>query len=166
MKATDMAWIVPLGVVLVGAATYVVMLSGRISTLEQDLKELRPTLEQELREAVQVITQREQEALEAMTGLGLTQFGAWEERADDTDYLAETDGFIAAAAFRETLGFNILFWSEENQERRILTRANKHDGTVTPIPRGTWWRVEFHTRNGPVHGPIEVRWLPIVRQTP
>ena len=169
MKAADMAWIVPSVVAIVGTAVgAAVYVMGHISDLRSDLEGMRPTLEREVNEAITAITQREQEALKAITRVGPTQFGAWEDRGANVDYLAETDGFVAVSAVKETIGFNILFWSgEKPEDPPLLTRANQHDGTVAPIPKGTWWTVEFHTDGGPpVHGPIHVRWLPIVRQTP
>ncbi len=113
----------------------------------------------------------QKEVREAIQQMRPTHFGKWEPHKVNTPYEAKTDGFVSVAVSGVTLGFNIEIWPEDpspGQPPILLARGNQHDGVVAPIPKGTLWQVEFHTRNGkPVRGPISIHWMPILRaETP
>ena len=91
-------------------------------------------------------------------------FGSWAKRDANTVYEAESDGFVAAftggpnsAAIAELyidVGHNA-------SQLALRTRAPRYDGSVSPVPRGSYWRV----RSGSLKEAITVWWLPVTLES-
>ena len=87
----------------------------------------------------------------------LVGFGEWKAFEANVVYKADSDGFVAAFTHGTNITNNLRIrvgGAPTTMERR--TRAGKWDGTVCPVPRGHYWKVE--TKG---HGEIVVHWLPV-----
>lgn len=91
---------------------------------------------------------------------GVTRrFGKWVMREPDTVYPAESDGFAGAYTggdnpsdeFTIDVGFS-------QDQLHVLTRGLRYDGSVTPVPRGSYWKVNSQGSSGT----IVVWWLPVL----
>ncbi len=88
-----------------------------------------------------------------------TGFGSWEKLQPDVTYKAESDGFVAAYTGGNRPAANITFLAGPTPgDVTTRTRASNWDGSVCPVPKGHYWRVQ--RRDG--RGTATVYWLPLV----
>ena len=115
---------------------------------------------------------RARAALEA-TRLKLvaTNFGKWQPRDTQTAYEAKTDGFVAVMGRGEgDRPPRFVIWSGPDPSSwERLTRGNPWDGSVLPVPKSHWWKVEpkwGEDGHGNPNPPgdasrLKVRWLAV-----
>ena len=136
--------------------------SARMNALGDKIDRTEERIRGPLKEQIEAELEKTQKQLTAILGtLGPKKFGAWEERKHSVVYKADTDGFIAAATGGDSAaeGFDVRVGKvNDASELPILTRSLRHDGTVCPVPKGSYWVVE-RFRNS---GYAIVSWLPIV----
>ena len=98
-------------------------------------------------------------------GGGGVKFGRWSEQVANKEYLAATDGFVAALTGGNSPADEFVIQVGEIDETgtiewRTVTRALRYDGTVCPVPRGNYWRVVTFA-----DGSVSVNWLPVLSGT-
>ncbi len=87
-----------------------------------------------------------------------TGLGAWELRAERTDYLANTDGFVLAWQGTD-LGCWVIGVSDSNNPPTTTIIQDYSEGSITmPVRRGDYWRADFSC--GAVTG-MHVWWIPL-----
>ena len=85
-------------------------------------------------------------------------FGEWTDGfRTDTAYPATSDGFVAAFTGGNSPADEFVIRVGRHPSRlRPLTRAQRYDGTVAPVPKDYFWLVETF---GP--GNVTIFWLPV-----
>ena len=136
--------------------------STRMDALDLKIERTEERIRDPLKEQIEAELGKTQKQLTAILGtLGPKKFGAWEERKHSVVYKAETDGFIAAATAGNSAakGVSVRVGKVSDASKlSLLTRSLQYDGTVCPVPKGSYWVVERSTNSGRAI----VSWLPIV----
>lgn len=90
-------------------------------------------------------------------------FGEWVSLVPNVAYPAESDGFVAAYTHSDArYPVRILVApnrSELSSNSSTVSRAGRWDGTVAPVPEGSYFVVRAESEEG-----VTVRWLEINRE--